>query len=189
MKIILGSASQARHNILKRMGYEFEVMSADIDEKTFRDPDPRKLTIVLAHAKADALLPKITEPALLITSDQVVWCQNQIWEKPVDADEARKFLSGYDYCEASTVTAIVVASTVSGRRVQGVDVAKAVFRPIPTELIDALIADGRVFSWSGAFSIEDPMLKPYVLHITGEKESIEGLPMALTRSLLAEAAL
>ena len=72
MKIILGSQSKGRRHVLESMGYEFGVMSSNIDEKAIRFNDPQKLTIALAHAKADALLPRIQEPALLITSDQVV---------------------------------------------------------------------------------------------------------------------
>jgi len=55
MKIILGSASARRKDILQQMGYEFEVMSANIDEKAIRFDDPKKLTLAIVNAKADAL--------------------------------------------------------------------------------------------------------------------------------------
>ena len=45
---------------------------------TTRSEDPGALTLALAHAKADALLPQIHEPALLITSDQVVVWQGTL---------------------------------------------------------------------------------------------------------------
>lgn len=188
MKIILGSASRNRYNILKKMGYEFEVMAADIDEKAVRDPDPEKLTRKLAHAKADAILPKITGPALLITSDQVVWCKGEILEKPANADEARRFLTEYAFCPAFTYTAVAVANTATGIRAEGMDIASAVVGMVPPDVIEELIADGRVFGWSGGFSVEDPLLKPYIISIRGEIESIEGLPVVLTRKLLAIAA-
>jgi septum formation protein len=72
MHIILGSQSHGRRELLSAMGYAFAVMPAHIDERTIRAEDPGALTLALAHAKADALLPHIHEPALLITSDQVV---------------------------------------------------------------------------------------------------------------------
>lgn len=53
MKIILGSQSRSRRKVLEKLGYEFEVMPADIDEKAIRFDDPTKLTLVLARAKAD----------------------------------------------------------------------------------------------------------------------------------------
>jgi septum formation protein len=72
MHIILGSQSQGRRELLSAMGYAFAVMPANIDARVIRSEDPGVLTLALAHAKADALLPQIHEPALLITSDQVV---------------------------------------------------------------------------------------------------------------------
>lgn len=41
------------------MGYTFTTMSPDIDEYSIRDPDPKKLTLLIAEAKADALLPQV----------------------------------------------------------------------------------------------------------------------------------
>jgi predicted house-cleaning NTP pyrophosphatase (Maf/HAM1 superfamily) len=56
-------------------------MHSDIDEKKIRHKDPRKLALAIAYAKADSLLPQITEPAVLITTDQAVVCNNKIIEK------------------------------------------------------------------------------------------------------------
>ncbi|NQS90060.1 Maf family protein, partial [Patescibacteria group bacterium] len=89
MKIILGSQSKGRKKMLEEMGVEFEIMPADIDEKAIRLKDPKELVLVIARAKADALKPRISEPAILITSDQVVVWQGKIREKPENGKEAR----------------------------------------------------------------------------------------------------
>ncbi|XP_072973470.1 uncharacterized protein [Typha angustifolia] len=102
-KIILGSASVARRNILTEMGYEFEIMTADIDEKGIRREKPEELVMVLAEAKADAIISRMkiadfrdegTEATLLITSDIVVVHEGIIREKPTTKEEARQFLKG-----------------------------------------------------------------------------------------------
>ncbi len=79
-----------------------EVARADIDEKALRRDSPRELVLALAHAKADALLPRLAGAAAdaaggayLITCDQVVLHDDVIREKPADADEARR-------CECET---------------------------------------------------------------------------------------
>ena len=79
------------------MGYAFAVMPAHIDERAIRSEDPGALTLALAHAKADALLPHIRE-------------------KPAHAEEARVFLRGYAEGPAQTVTAVVVTHTATGLR-------------------------------------------------------------------------
>ncbi|KAL6003683.1 hypothetical protein ACLOJK_023917, partial [Asimina triloba] len=68
----------SRRNILTEMGYEFTVMTADIDEKGIRREIPEELVMVLAEAKADAIISRLqtvdyknhAEPTLLITADQ-----------------------------------------------------------------------------------------------------------------------
>ncbi|KAM5564899.1 hypothetical protein ABKV19_019109 [Rosa sericea] len=77
-KIILGSSSNARRKILAEMGYEFTLMTADIDEKSIRKEKPEELVMVLAQAKADAIISKIqtthskekdAEPTIVIAAD------------------------------------------------------------------------------------------------------------------------
>ncbi|KAK2660536.1 hypothetical protein Ddye_007069 [Dipteronia dyeriana] len=77
-KIILGSSSMPRRKILAEMGYEFTVMSADIDEKAIRKEKPEDLVIAIAEAKADAIVSKLrtidcqlgnVEPTILIAAD------------------------------------------------------------------------------------------------------------------------
>ncbi|KAL8135599.1 hypothetical protein AgCh_010288 [Apium graveolens] len=58
-KIILGSSSIARRKILADMGYDFTVMSADIDEKGIRMENPEELVMALAEAKANAVVSKL----------------------------------------------------------------------------------------------------------------------------------
>lgn len=186
MKIILGSQSKGRRGVLERMGYKFEIMSSDIDEKSIRHDNPKQLTISLANAKADALIPKITEPAILITFDQVVMWNDEIREKPEDEEEAREFLRGYSSHQAKTVTAVVVTNTATGERREGVDVAKIFFSGIPESIIDKLIDGGDIFSCAGGFSIENPILKNYIEKIEGSTDSVIGLPKELTERLIKE---
>jgi len=168
------------------MGYRFETMAADIDEKAIRDHDPEKLTLLLAHAKADALLPLVRKESVLITSDQVVVCGGTILEKPENESEARRHLQGYARSPAVTITAVVVTNTSTRRRLEGVDMAKVVFRTIPSFVIEKLIGSGTILRNAGAFSIEDPLLKNYIVRIEGEPESVMGLPAEMTRRLINE---
>ncbi|PSS17199.1 Maf-like protein [Actinidia chinensis var. chinensis] len=77
-KIILGSSSVARRKILAEMGYDFKIMTADIDEKSIRKETPEELVMALAEAKADAIRLKLqtidnqekdVKPTLLIAAD------------------------------------------------------------------------------------------------------------------------
>lgn len=82
-KIILGSSSMPRQHILAEMGYDFTVMTADIDEKAIRKEKPEELVTALAEAKADAILSSLqnvdsfvedVHTTLLITADTSCEC-------------------------------------------------------------------------------------------------------------------
>jgi septum formation protein len=185
VRLILGSQSKGRREVMEKMGAPFEVMPADIDEKAIRFEDPKELTMALALAKADALLPRITGPAaLLVTSDQVVAFRGAIREKPVDEAEAKNFLRTAHEAPSECVTSVAVTDTSTGKRIAGTDIAKVYFKAIPEDVIEAYVKTGDAMTQAGGFDHAHPLILPYVERIDGEPESVTGLPKALTEKLL-----
>lgn len=85
-KLILGSGSASRRDILTEMGLEFDIVKADIDEKAIRCPKAEDLVCKIGNAKADAVLDRIKSEkmfedvagkVLLLTGDQVVVHQGE----------------------------------------------------------------------------------------------------------------
>uniref|UniRef100_A0A9I9DDE6 Maf-like protein DDB_G0281937 n=1 Tax=Cucumis melo TaxID=3656 RepID=A0A9I9DDE6_CUCME len=156
-QIILGSSSMARRRILSEMGYEFTIMTADIDEKAIRKERPEELVVALAEAKADAIMSRIlatgvqlnndAHPTLLITADTVVVYEGTIREKPSDKDEARKFIKGYSGSHASVVGSVLVTNLMTGTRKGGWEEAEVYFYDIPEEIIDTLVNAGILSTW------------------------------------------
>lgn len=185
LKLILGSSSASRKLVLEKAGFDFEIMTADIDEKAIRHDDYSVLPLLIANAKADALLPRITESALLVTADQIVVFDGELREKPVSKDEARRYLKSYTSDKsAETISAVVVVNTQNGKRCDGVDIAKTYFKEMPDDVIDRLIEDGKVMNASGAFITEDPVIDRFVDRMEGEPDSVMGLPMKLLLDLI-----
>eukprot|EP00055_Hartaetosiga_balthica_P014432 m.79154 g.79154 ORF g.79154 m.79154 type:complete len:209 (+) comp8594_c0_seq1:74-700(+) len=197
MSLILGSQSRWRGNVLQSKGYKFETMIGDIDEYSIvvdedipRDEsDPKLLTVKIANAKADEILPRIPKDKryFLITSDQVVHYQGKIREKPTSEQAAKNYLRGYETTPATTVTGVVVTNTSTGERFQGADVATQYFEKIPEDVILAAIQQGDIMSSCGGFMIDNPILIPYLGKREGAEDSIMGLPMDLLERLLKEA--
>lgn len=75
--------------------FDYEVVTADIDEQALGDrtADPAKLVTLLAQSKAAAICKRLQSTdelpltGFLLTSDQVVICQNRIREKPTSVQE------------------------------------------------------------------------------------------------------
>ena len=70
-----------------------QFISPDIDEKAIRHVDPSKLCQMIAEAKCEAILKnfqdKLPKNSIILTFDQVVVCNGQLREKPVDKNETK----------------------------------------------------------------------------------------------------
>lgn len=110
----------------------------------------------------------------------------RIREKPATPEECRSYLRSYETAPAVTVTAVVVTHTLTGASVEGVDVAKQWFKPIPEAVMEQLIAKGDVMYCCGGFIVDDPLIQPYLGPREGDEDSIIGLPMALTLRLMKQ---
>lgn len=165
-------------------GYAYEVMPADIDEKVIRSEDLHQLPLLVARAKTKALLPRITEPAFLITADSIAVWHGQLREKPTSVDEARKFIRSYSHDAVGNITGVVVTNTITGKQAEGVESATTFFDELPDAAVEALLEDGFIMNCAGAYAIEHPLMKPYVARNEGEASCVIGLPLGLTRKLL-----
>lgn len=180
MRVILGSASEGRQKLMRELGFKFEVMTSDLDERAIRHENARTLTRMLAGAKMNALLArchteKIRE-GVLITADQVVVSGNQILEKPLTVEEAWRMLSAYGpNRSALCVNGLAVRNLGSGLFAERNSEAEVIWDEIPGAVINQLIATKRVFKWAGAFRYDDPLLAPYVRRISGDVTDVVGL--------------
>ncbi|KAG7533046.1 Inosine triphosphate pyrophosphatase-like [Arabidopsis thaliana x Arabidopsis arenosa] len=193
-KLILGSSSIARRQILTDMGYQFTLMSADIDEKSIRKEKPEELVLALAEAKAEAIMQRIPngdnveedKSTLLITCDQVVVYEDAVREKPSSVEEAREYIRGYYKGHTATVSSVAVTNLKTGVRKGGVDRVEIYFNEIPEETIEKLIEEGMVLKVAGALLIEHPLILPCVKEVVGTTDSVMGLPKELTEKLIKE---
>ncbi|KAF5463996.1 hypothetical protein F2P56_014113 [Juglans regia] len=178
------------------MGYEFTIMSADIDEKVIRREKPADLVMALAEAKADAIVSRLKSTAqfeaealatLLITADTVVVYEGIIREKPSSKEEAREFIKGYSGGQAEVVGSVLVTNLKTGKRKGGWDRAEVYFYNIPDEVIDSLINEGITLNVAGGLMLEHPMTLPFVEAVVGTTDTVMGLPKALTEKCILEA--
>ncbi|XP_009103514.1 7-methyl-GTP pyrophosphatase isoform X1 [Brassica rapa] len=170
-KLILGSQSMARKKILGEMGYDFTIVTADIDEKAIRRDNPQDLVVALAQAKADEIISKLGGqsqfaqdplPTLLITADTVVVYKGVIREKPTSKEEARQFIKGYSGSHGGVVGSVIISNLKTGVQRAGWDKAEVYFREIPAKVIDDLIDDSITFKVAGGLTLEHPLISPFI---------------------------
>ena len=86
-KIVLGSSSPFRQELLRKLITDFETCSPDIDETPLAGEQPEALVSRLAVKKAEAVALQYGD-ALIIASDQVSVLQGQINGKPGSHERA-----------------------------------------------------------------------------------------------------
>ncbi|XP_021274041.1 maf-like protein DDB_G0281937 isoform X3 [Herrania umbratica] len=187
-KLILGSSSMARQRILAEMGYEFTIMTADIDEKSIRKEKPEDLVTALAEAKADAIISSLqntgiieedAHTTLLITADTVVVYKGMIREKPSSEEEAREYIK--------VVGSVLVTNLRTRSSKCGWESAEVYFHDIPDEVINNLIDEGIPFKVAGGLMLEHPLTLPFVEAVIGATDTVMGLSKSLTEKLIQEA--
>lgn len=195
-KLILGSSSMARQRILAEMGYDFTIMTADIDEESIRKEKPEELVTALAEAKADAIMSRLqnsgmlekdAHTTLLLTADTVVVYKGTIREKPCSEEEAREFIKGYSGGHAAVVGSVLVTNLRTGASRGGWESAEVYFHDIPEEVIDSLIDEGIPFKVAGGLMLEHPLTLPFVEAVIGATDTVMGLSKSLTEQLIKEA--
>ena len=93
IKLILGSGSPRRKEILGYFSLPFDQVSSDYDEEALEfEGDPALYASHLALGKAEKLAPRFPEEAIL-TADTVVFKDGKIFNKPKDEEEAFQILS------------------------------------------------------------------------------------------------
>ncbi len=117
MELILGSQSPRRRELLGRMGLEFSVLTAEIDETKYETEDPEASVRRICEAKARAVAQRlmrensqfpILNSQLVIAADTIVVLDGKIMGKPHDAAEARAMLRALSGREHIVYTAFTL---------------------------------------------------------------------------------
>lgn len=96
MRLILASSSKNRQNILKNIGWKYEVVKSTVEEHS-DSKDPREYVMDLSRDKANSVASQIDGQALIISADSIVYMDGKIFEKPKSKEEAfnnMKLMSG-----------------------------------------------------------------------------------------------
>ena len=181
-KLILASRSPRRAEILRSVGWPFEVVVADIDETRNDGEAPRDYVRRLSLAKATVVASKIDE-GFVLGADTTVAIDNHILEKPIDADDARrmlKLLSGR-WHEVLTGVALVRRGQEREPAV-AIETTKVRFAELSDAEIDWYVLTGEPLDKAGAYGIQEKAAL-FIEEIQGDYFNVMGLPIRLVYEL------
>ena len=183
MKIVLASESPFRRRAMDMVGIPYETRPANIDEKAIRDDDPETLTRKLAEAKAWKVASECPD-AVIVSGDAVAAKGGRIYEKPVDFDEAVKFLAEFSGNEFQFVTSLAVLHAPKRKMLSAVEISNITFRALKESEIKEYVGKYAVLNYAGAFE-SDAVLK-FADRVSGAVNIGTALPVSRLIGLLRE---
>lgn len=183
MRIILASKSPRRRELLSAVVKEFEIITAPTDETLPADVHPRQGVEVLAVRKGRAVAEKYPD-AMVISSDTLVELGGIPLGKPCDEADAHRMLRTLSGKGHNVHTGVAVH--YKGRVFSGVDTTEVVFRELTDGEILDYIATGEPMDKAGSYGIQGLGGK-FVTEYRGSYDTVVGLSVDLTRSLMEEA--
>jgi len=182
--LLLASASPARRRLLEQAAIPHCVMVSGVDEEAIHDPEPRRLVVLLAQAKAEALAGCSDHGcAAVLGCDSLLVFEGQVYGKPADAGEARErwhCMAGR-WAELHTGHCLVAAG---GLHLLETVTTRVQFAAVDEVTIAAYVASGEPLACAGGFALEGRggLL---VERIEGCYSNVIGLSLPLLRRWLA----
>jgi septum formation protein len=173
-RLVLGSNSPRRRQLLAELGFAFEVRVLPTDESYPPDLPKREVAAYLARRKAEALLPTLADDELCVAADTTVVLGNALLEKAPDAAAARDMLERLSGQVHEVVTGVCLQAR--GRQAVFQDSTKVHFRRLESREISYYIDKFAPFDKAGAYGIQEWIGMAGISKIEGSYFNVVGLP-------------
>lgn len=185
--LVLASASQRRQQFLRDLGLIFTIVAADIDETPLPGEEPTAMTQRLAEAKANAVAQRLPREmqAIIIASDTTVALGNEIYGKPIDAEDAARMLRNLRNGVHEVISAVTLLRTIDRKQKTRINHTLVRMRAYSDAEIAAYIASGDPMDKAGAYGIQSPGFAP-ACALDGCFASVMGLPLVDLCDLLSD---
>ena len=170
MKIVLGSKSPRRKEILSLMGYTFDVRVSDANEIQI-GVTPIEVVSSIANQKVNNI--EISDDELLICADTIVALNNLILGKPKTKDEARKMIDMLQGKTHIVYTAVYIKT--KSEHIEFVDEAQVTLKKMAYKEIEDYINTDEPYDKAGGYAIQGIFSK-YIESFKGDYYTIMGLP-------------
>lgn len=173
-KIILASGSPRRQQFFKDLGLDFEIRLRETDEIYPPHLKAAEITDYLAELKGKAFNGTLATNEIVITSDTIVWHNNQALGKPKDANDAFAMLKQLSNASHQVITSVSFKTNDKVTTLH--DITQVTFAALSNEMINHYITSCQPFDKAGAYGIQDWIGLVGVTSITGSYNNVMGLP-------------
>ncbi len=172
-KILLGSQSPRRKELLEKMDIKFRIVKINFEEKYPKNIPIAEIPEFLALQKSKAY-SKIQPEELLITADTLVILEKEILEKPRNKTQARKMLQKLSGKKHKVITGVCLRTKNNSCSFS--DISKVYFKKLSPEEINYYVDTYKPMDKAGAYGIQEWIGLIGIKKIKGSYFNIMGFP-------------
>lgn len=184
MRLILGSASPYRAELLRRLGLPFEQRPGVIDEAVLAGENPAAYVERLAIAKAQAAAPP-DDPALIIGSDQAAVLDGEILGKAETVEWAVAQLSRAGGRRVEFLTGLALINSATGTVQSEIIRSWVHFRRLSEASIRRYVEHERPLDCAGSIKVEGLGIVMLQRIEGDDPTALIGLPLISLTAMLA----
>jgi septum formation protein len=181
-RFILASGSPRRRELLREAGYEFELVSAPVDEVAHSWLTIRELTTWNAARKA-AGVSLIAPDGVVLAADTLVTIDGEVLGKPADFEEAVRILRRLSGRSHEVWTAVRICHSEQGKAESFHEMSRVYFRALDERAIRNYLSKIDPLDKAGAYAAQGHG-KEIIERIDGSYTNVVGLPMEKTVRVL-----
>lgn len=185
LKLVLGSTSPFREDLLAKLGIPFATDAPNIDEAIRDGESPEQLVARLAEAKARDVAQRHAG-ALIIGSDQVACVDGRILGKPGSRENAIGQLATAAGKTVTFHTGLCLLNTAENRGRTIVEPFKVHFRALNQDQIERYVDREQPFNCAGSFKSEGYGITLFTRLEGRDPNTLVGLPLIQLVDMLGQ---
>ncbi|WP_010229398.1 Maf family nucleotide pyrophosphatase [Gillisia marina] len=185
-RIILASGSPRRHQFLKDLKIPFIIDVKKINEIYPENLKSSDITDYLSELKAEVFIHELRKEDILITSDTIVWHENEALGKPETTTQAKEMLQSMSGKTHEVITSVTFTTSEKQKTVNASTLVT--FKDLTEEEIDYYILNYHPLDKAGAYGIQEWIGLIGITKIEGSYFNVVGLPTHLVYDTLLEIA-
>lgn len=184
-RIILGSGSPRRRELLAGLDVDFTVDTANTFEESVPDgARPEDVPLLMSEGKSHGFHRPLEDDELLITADTVVIVDSRVLGKPHGREQAIEMLRELSGREHEVVSAVTFRSTAKELSLK--DTTKVFVSPLSDEEIAYYVDTYRPFDKAGGYGIQEWLGFAAIGRIEGSFYNVMGFPVHRVWELLRQ---
>ena len=182
--LILASGSPRRQEFFKGLGLDFEVRLKPIKEEYPQRLKHFEISDYLAQLKSLPFENELQQNDILITSDTIVWHDNNALGKPRTEQEAFDMLKSLSNKTHEVITSVCFKTISSEKTVNST--TKVTFKEFSDDEIWYYVHHFKPLDKAGAYGIQEWIGQIGVTNLEGSYFNVMGLPLHLVYNTLLE---